>query len=188
MYQVRKAKVDDTALPAAVVELLGVPHEVRIVRDRATAFSWTLDEAGDGIAVARSARSGGLAAQVRLLQRLAKRGRKIRKIVVAPDMCGNRRFHERPDLLEVEESIRAGWCKFVAFTDVGRISRERDAAILFCEYLREEQVELVLGLGSRSQAVDLEDEFLINILFAASARMREDAILRARRQPYRRTS
>jgi hypothetical protein len=188
MYQVGKAKVDDTALPATVVELLGVPDEVRMVRDRATAFSWTLDDAGDGIAVARSARSGGLADQVMSLQRLAECGRRIRKIVVAPDMCGNRRFHERPDLLEVEESIRAGWCKFVAFTGHERISRERDAAILFCQYLREEQVELVLGVGPSSQAIDLENDLMIKILFEWSAWTREDAILRARDARSRRSS
>jgi hypothetical protein len=188
MYRVREAKIDDTALPAEVVDLLGVPDEVRMVRDRAAAFTWTLDESGEGIAVARSATSGGLAGQVKSLQRLAEGGRKIRKIVVAPDMCGNRRFHERPDLLEVEESIRAGWCKFVAFTGHERISRERDAAILFCQYLREEQVELVLGVGPSSQAVDLENDLMIKILFEWSAWTRADASLRAHDARSRRSS
>ena len=160
-------KVAEDALPSTVLELLGLPDGARLLSDGAAAFSWTLEEDGDGIGVARSATRGGLEGQVQRLLNLTSDGRRLRTIVVAPRMCGNRRFHERPDLLDgcldpgsegygyTNDAVKAGWCRFVAVTDMDRISREADVGTLFVEYLREEGVELILASRS-SAAVDLD--------------------------------
>jgi hypothetical protein len=155
MNYIVSTKVAEGALPPAVLELLGLPDGARLLSAGAAAFSWTVEEDGDGIGVARSATRGGLECQVQRLLNLTNEGRRLRTIVVAPNMCGNRRFHERPDLLEVDDAVKVGWCRFVAVTDMDRISREADVGTLFVEYLCEEGVELILA--SRSSApVDLD--------------------------------
>jgi hypothetical protein len=147
-------KVAEGALPASVLELLGLPDGARLERDSAAAFSWMFEEDGDGIGIARSAFRSGLEGQIQQLLNLASRGKKLRRLIVAPSLCGNRRFHERPDLLAVDDAVKSGWCRFVAATDLSRISREAAAGTLFVEYLREEGVELILTSWS-SEPVDL---------------------------------
>jgi hypothetical protein len=137
----------DNALPVEVRELLGEPGYVRIVRGGSTAHVWQINPTGDAIGVARSATRGGLGAQVQTLLGFARAnaGLRLRQIVVAPMLCGNRRFRERPDLLEVDDAIRAGWCCAVAFTQFDRISRECLNIELYIDYLREMQVKLYLA-------------------------------------------
>ena len=136
-------------LPPELETKLGVPKDTITLSDGATAWVWEVDPAGTGIAVARSASAAldGVLMQIAALKTfVADRGLKMRALVVSLALNGNRRFHERPDLIAVETAVQAEprRCEFVAFTDMSRISRSPMGLLLFCDFLRQNQTELVL--------------------------------------------
>jgi hypothetical protein len=73
--------------------------------------------------------------------------RRIRHIVVAQGVSGNRRFRERADLLGVENAVAGGWCAFVAVDDFARISCLPYVGWRFLDYLERNNVALVLRCG-----------------------------------------
>lgn len=121
---------------------------------------WTIDEAGDGIALARSATQGGLLEQARELLDADYGDRTLRTLIVAPNTCGNRRFHERPDLLEIEDNVDEGWCKWLAVRQLVNISRTAEAVELFADYLHESNVELIVTSHSSSEPLTFRSPLL----------------------------
>jgi DNA invertase Pin-like site-specific DNA recombinase len=160
--------------------------------DGSAAARFLCDADGEGIGVVRSATRGvnSIESQLEALAALHSRGRRLREIVVANDLSGFRRFHERPDLLAVEAAVSAipRWVRFVAFTGIDRISRSMDGALLFAEFLHENDVELVL-VDHGDQATDVVGSLEYRLLAAGAieernamvARM-QTAKLRKRRQ------
>ena len=138
-----------TGVGANLLAALGAPNRLKRLADGSTAHAWTLDPSGDGVALARCAahdRNGqALMQQVdSLLSAATARGLCVRTLIVANGISGNRRFHERPDLLMVEEEIESG-CGWLGVFDRDRISRALVAWIAFADYLRETDTQLFVG-------------------------------------------
>jgi hypothetical protein len=159
-----------------LIDRFGPADEIRMLTGRLAAWSWTIDESGDGIGFARSATGARLHRQAEALLRV-RYGNGLRKLVVAPRVCGNRRFHERPDLLEVEHAIGEGWCRWVAVTEFDRISRTTEAGELFASYLRETNTELVVANIALDQPFDLDRSSLD--IHALSASVEAERLRRA---------
>jgi DNA invertase Pin-like site-specific DNA recombinase len=150
--------------------------------DGSAAARFLCDAGGEGIGVARTARGvDSIDRQLDALAALHSRGRRLREIVVANDLSGFRRFHERPDLLAVEAAVSAipRWVRFVAFTEVDRISRSMDGALLFAEFLHENDVELVL-IDHGDKATDVVGSLEFRLLASNAIEERARMVARMR--------
>lgn len=148
-----------------------------VLADGTTAWAWTIDPDGCGVAVARSAaaESESVLLQVRTLLEFGKRNLAVRELVVAVGVGGDRRFHERPDLLAVEAAVLAQprWCSFVVFTEPSRMTRSPEAELLFLAFLREHNVELLF--------VDPPNELAVLTPADIAAQERAQMVARMRR-------
>jgi hypothetical protein len=140
-------------MPASeLVERLGTPIGSRVLAGSA-AHLWELDPDGRGIGIVRvaGAEVDGALAQIEQLLILKEHGPAIRQLVVSIGLSGNRRFHERPDLLLIEESFETqpAWCDFIAMTEPSRISREPVALTSFLSFMAEHDIDLVLATARR---------------------------------------
>jgi DNA invertase Pin-like site-specific DNA recombinase len=150
--------------------------------DGSAAARFLCDAGGEGIGVARTARGvDSIDRQLDALAALHSRGRRLREIVVANDLSGFRRFHERPDLLAVEAAVSAipRWVRFVAFTEISRISRSMDGALLFAEFLHENDVELVL-IDHGDKATDVVGSLEFRLLASNAVEERARMVARMR--------
>jgi DNA invertase Pin-like site-specific DNA recombinase len=151
--------------------------------DGSAAARFLCDADGEGIGVARTDARGvnSIDRQLEALAALHSRGRRLREIIVANALSGFRRFHERPDLLAVEAAVSAipRWVRFVAFTEIDRISRSMDGALLFAEFLHENDVELVL-VDHGDKAIDVVGSPEFRLLASLAIEERSAMVARMR--------
>jgi hypothetical protein len=129
-----------------------------VLSDGTRAMRWLCDPDGEGIGVAWTGRVGldGVAFHLELLAGLHDRGQRLREIVVATDVSGSGRFHERPDLMAVAAEVleENSWVRFVAFANHMSISMDFGGIVVFGEFLVENDVELVL-INAGDEPIDL---------------------------------
>lgn len=171
--------------PIELDQRFGKPAETVVLADGATAWVWDVDPEGDGVAVARSVASAAECVLIQvdqIMEYAARHELTIRQLVVATRLDGNRRFHERPDLMAVEAAIDVSprWCKFVLFTDLHRISRASMGLLLFRGYLREKNVKLIVA------SIPNIDDLQLDVLSAIAAEERNEARKFVTRQRLRR--
>lgn len=135
----------------------------------------------DGIAVVRMSSEDlkkgdtAYAQWITIRNMLDDRDRHPRWLVVTINNSGARPFDDRVDFEVVIRGMRQGWCEFVAYRDLARVSREIVPSEIFTWLLRE--TDTALHVGDFNAAVKWRnDEMLMRVRAILAAEERKNLL------------
>ncbi len=113
--------------------------------------SYPLVAEGDGVLLVRSATSDGVRGQLMVVADMVERHQlEPRFVIVAAGLSGRAPFDERPDLQEIQQALREGWCRWVGISDLNRIARDAQVSASFSDLLQANDARLYAAAFGRA--------------------------------------